>query len=312
MKIFVTGATGAIGRPLIAGLIQSGHEVIGMTRSQTGANFLFQQGAKAEIIDIFDADAVRSTLMRIQPEVIIDQLTSLPRKYTPEAMAANAGLDERTRRQGGANLQVAAQAAGVRRYIMQSSAFWYAPGEGLADEETPFAFSSSPAIAAGTRMYADLEHRVMANPNLEAIVLRYGFFYGERTWYATNDNIADQVHQQQFPIVGDGQGVWSWVHIEDAANATVAAVNHGLPGIYNIVDDYPSQMRVWLSAYAHWLGAKAPLQVSVEEALRTQGEDAVYYATKLRGASNIQAKQKLGFQPRPLQWLFASPVLSSF
>lgn len=303
MKILVAGATGAIGRPLITKLIQAGYDVTGLTRSPKNANFLTQQGATPEIIDIFDADAVHTTLSRIQPEVVIDLLTALPKKYTPESMIAATALDHRTRKEGGANLQMAAQAAGVRRYLLQSSAFWYAPGVGLADEETPFAFDSTPAIAAGTRMYADIEHRLLSASTLEGVVLRYGFLYGSGTWYASDGDMANLVRQQQFPIVGDGQGVWSWIHVEDAAAATVAAVEQGELGVYNIVDDRPLELRMWLSAYADWLGAKPPLWVSVADTLKTQGADAVYYATQLRGASNLKAKREINFQPRSLQWL---------
>jgi 2-alkyl-3-oxoalkanoate reductase len=303
MKVLIAGATGAIGRPLITQLIQAGYDVTGLTRSPQNANFLTQQGAKSEIIDIFDADAVHTTLSHIQPEVAIDLLTALPKNYTPESMSAATALDHRTRREGGANLQMAAQAAGVRRYLLQSSAFWYAPGVGLADEETPFAFDSTPAIAAGTRMYANIEHRLLSANTLEGVVLRYGFLYSSGTWYASDGDMANLVRQQQFPIVDDGQGVWSWIHVEDAATATVAAVEQGKPGVYNIVDDRPLELRIWLSAYADWLGAKPPVRVSVEDTLKTQGADAVYYATQLRGASNLKAKQELKFQPRSLQWL---------
>ncbi|MBD2451258.1 NAD(P)-dependent oxidoreductase [Nostoc sp. FACHB-152] len=303
MKVLIAGATGAIGRPLVTQLIQAEYDVTGLTRSPQNANFLTQQGAKSEIIDIFDADAVHTTLSRIQPEVVIDLLTALPKNYAPESMSAATALDHRTRREGGANLQIAAQAAGVRRYILQSSAFWYAPGIGLADEETPFAFDSTPGIAAGTRMYADIEHRLLSANTLEGIVLRYGLFYGTGTWYASDGDMANMVRKQQFPIVGDGQGVWSWIHVEDAAAATVAAIEQGKLGIYNIVDDRPLELRVWLSAYADWLGAKPPVQVSVADTLKTQGADAVYYATQLRGASNLKAKREINFQPRSLQWL---------
>jgi len=310
MKIFVAGATGALGRPLINQLLTAGHEVIGMTRSEQRARLLAEQGATPEIIDVFDADAVQAALNRIKPDVVIDQLTSLPKTYTRKSMSAAASLDDRTRR-GGKNLQTAAQAVGVHRYIIQSCAFWYAPGVGLADEETPFAFDSSPAIAAGTRMYAGLEQRLLCAEGLEGTALRYGFFYGPGTWFAPDGNVAHQVRQQQFPIVGDGQGVYSWIHIEDAAAATVAAVKHGISGVYNIVDDDPTEMRVWLPAYARWLGAEPPLQVSIEETLQTQDADAVYYATQLRGASNVKAKRELGFQPRPLEWLAQIPTIAT-
>ncbi len=311
MKVFVAGATGAIGRPLVRQLLDAGYEVIGMTRSSHRANLLTEQGAIAEQLDIFDADAVQSALHRLQPDVVIDLLTALPKQLTPESMAIAASLDDRTRRIGGGNLHTAAQQVGVRRYILQSSAFWYEAGIGFANEETPFASEVPPAIAASIKMYADLEERLFSTHDLEGIALRYGFLYGEGTWYASDGTVANQVRQQQFPVVGDGQGVWSWVHVEDAAKATVAAIPKGHLGAYNIVDDTPLQQKIWLPAYAQWLGAKPPLQVSVEHTLQTQGADLVYYATQLRGASNTKAKQALGFQPRSLEWLTPSPLLQT-
>ncbi|HEY9659806.1 MAG TPA: NAD(P)-dependent oxidoreductase [Allocoleopsis sp.] len=309
MKVFVAGATGVIGRPLVRQFLQAGYKVIGMTRSIHKANLLTQQGAIAELLDIFDVDAVQSTLRRVQPDVVIDLLTALPKQLTPESMAVAAPLDNRTRRIGGGNLHTAAQQVGVRCYILQSSAFWYAPGLGLANEESPFASEVPSAIAASIKMYADLEQRVFSTHELEGIALRYGFLYGAGTWYAPDGAVARQVRQQQFPMVGDGQGMWSWVHVEDAAAAMVAAVEKGTPGAYNIVDDTPLQQKSWLPAYARWLGAKPPLQVSVEDTLQAQGADLVYYATQLRGASNAKAKRELGFQPRSLEWLSAAVLL---
>jgi nucleoside-diphosphate-sugar epimerase len=305
MKVFVAGATGAIGRPLVRQLLEAGYDVIGMTRSAHRAHRLTEQRAIAERLDIFDADAVEAAFLRLQPDVVIDVLTALPQQLTPEAMAVAATLDERTRRMGGGHLQTAAQRVGVRRYLLQSSAFWYRPGMGLADEETPFAAEVPPAIAASIKMYADLERRIFSTPDVEGIALRYGFLYGEGTWYAADGSVASQVRQQQFPVVGNGQGTWSWVHVEDAAAATVAAVEKGAAGAYNIVDDTPLKQNIWLPAYAQWLGAAPPLQVSVETILQTQGADPVYYATQLRGASNTKAKRELGFQSRSIEWLSA-------
>jgi nucleoside-diphosphate-sugar epimerase len=137
----------------------------------------------------------------------------------------------------------AARAAGVRRYLRQSIAFWAVPGPGLADEETPLAFDASPAVAADARVVTELEHRLLGNPNIEGIALRYSFFYGPGTWFTPDGDVAQQVRQQQFPIVGNGAGVWSWLHIEDAAIAAVAAAEQGTPGIYLIANDHPLAMR---------------------------------------------------------------------
>ena len=223
-------------------------------------------------------------------------------------MSAASALNTRIRREGGANVLAAAQVAGVRRYLRQSIAFWAIPGAGLADEETPLAFDASPAVSADAHIVTEIERHLLEMPNLEGIALRYGFLYGPGTWFAPDGDVAQQVRQQQFSIIGNGEGVWSWLHIEDAAIATVAAAERGNPGIYLITDDQPLAVRQWLSAYARWLNAPPPPQVSVEDALRISGADAVYYGTQMRGASNAKAKRELNFQPRPLEWMVETAV----
>jgi 2-alkyl-3-oxoalkanoate reductase len=308
MKILVAGATGAIGRPLIAQLLAKGHNVVALTRSPEKAQILAEQGVETAIADVFDADAVKASVIRVQPEIAIEQLTALPKTYTGESMSAASALNTRIRREGGANVLAAAQASGVRRYLRQSIAFWAVPGTGLADEETPLSLDASPAVAADAHTVTEIEHCLLEAPNIEGIALRYGFLYGPGTWFAPDGDVAQQVRQQQFPIVGNGAGVWSWVHIEDAAIATVAAVEQGNPGIYLITDDRPLEVRLWLSAYARSLNAPKPPQVSIEDALRVGGADAIYYGTQMRGASNAKAKRELDFQPRPLEWMVDKAV----
>jgi nucleoside-diphosphate-sugar epimerase len=304
MKIFIAGGTGAIGRPLIAELLAKGHTLVALTRSPEKAQALVEHGIEPAIADVFDTAAVQAVVSRAQPEVVIEQLTALPRTYTRESMSAAAAFNTRIRVEGGANVLAAAQAAGVRRYLRQSVAFWAVPGPGLADEATPLAFEASPAVAADARVVTELERRLLGNPNLEGIALRYGFFYGPGTWFTPGGDVAQQVRQQQFPLVGNGEGVWSWLHIEDAAMATVAAAEQGNAGIYLIANDHPLAVRAWLPAFAHWLHAPPPPQISVEDALkRDGGADAVYYGTQMRGVSNAKAKRELHFQPRPLEWL---------
>ena len=167
MKIFIAGGTGAIGRPLIAELLAKGHALVALTRSPEKAQALVEQGIEPAIADVFDADAIKAVVRRAQPEVVIEQLTALPRTYTRESMSAAAALNTRLRLEGGANVLAAAQAAGVRRYLRQSIAFWAVPGPGLADEETPLAFDASPAVAADARVVTELEHRLLGNPNIE-------------------------------------------------------------------------------------------------------------------------------------------------
>jgi nucleoside-diphosphate-sugar epimerase len=304
MKIFVAGGTGAIGRPLIAELLARGHAVVALTRSPERARALWEQGVVPAIADVFDADAIKAVVSRAQPEVVIEQLTSLPRTYSRESLSVAADFNARIRVEGGAKVLAGAQAAGVRRYLRQSIGFWAVPGPGLADEDTPLAFDAAPAVAADARLVSELEHRLLGNPKIEGIALRYGFFYGPGTWFNPDGDVARQVRQQQFPIVGNGEGVASWLHIEDAAIATASAAERGNRGIYLLANDRPLPVRNWLPAFAEWLNAPAPPQVSVEDALKREGGvEAVYYATRMRGLSNAKAKRELNFRPRPLEWI---------
>ena len=312
MKVFVAGGTGAIGRPTINQLLARGHNVVALTRTQERAQSLAAQGIESAIADVFDADAVKAAIAHAQPEVVIEQLTALPKTYTRESMNATEALNMRIRSEGGGNVLAAAKAAGVRRFLKQSMAFWGIPGAGLADEETPLSVDASPAVATDARLVIETERRLLQTPNLEGIALRYGFFYGPGTWFNPDGDVGQQVRQQQFPIVGNGDGVWSWIHIEDAAIATVAAVEQGNRGVYLIVDDQPLAVREWLPAFARSLNAPPPPRVSVEDALKMEGgADIVYYQTRMRGASNAKAKRELNFQPRSLEWVVDTTVALS-
>jgi 2-alkyl-3-oxoalkanoate reductase len=303
MKVLVAGATGAIGRPLVAALKAARHEVIGMSSTEQGARSLREKGVDGVVADALDEDVVLTLTRKIRPDAVIEELTSLPKRYTPEEMRAAADGDRNLRLVGGRNVQNAARAAGTKRYIVQSTGFFYGPGPGLAAEADALAANASPAIAAGVRTYMQIEERVLGARDLEGVALRYGFFYGPGTYQdPLNGSVSEQVRQKQYPVIGSGSGVFSFVHVEDAAVATVAALESD-PGVYNIVDDHPSEMGVWLPAFARFLGAPAPPHLSEEEALQSAGADAVYYATRLRGASNAYAKRKLGFAPRKLEWL---------
>jgi nucleoside-diphosphate-sugar epimerase len=258
--------------------------------------------AEPIVADALDAAAVKDALGRIRPDAVINELTSLPRHYTPADMKRAADRDRTVRVEGNVNLLAALRDAGVRRYLLQSAGFWYAPGAGLADESVPFISSASPGIEAGARTYVELETRAASTPGIEFVALRYGFFYGPGTWYTREGDVGDQVRRQEVPIVGDGRGVYSFVHVDDAADGTVAALECA-PGAYNLVDGTPSPQHVWLPAFARAAGAPAPPRIGEEEALRASGPDDVYYATKLRGASNEKARRELRFRPRPLEWL---------
>lgn len=301
MKILVAGASGAVGQPLIDLLIQEGHEVHGITQSKEKALIIAGKGAKPLILNILDREAIFPAVANIKPDVVIDMLTHMPKEYTPETMRNTVELDAKIRREGGAHLQTAAETYGAKRYIVQSCGFWYEPGLGLADENTPFAFEAPPGISSGIRLFSEIEQRVFQSEKIECVALRFGIFYGPGTWFHPHGSMAEQIQKKQFPIIGKGEGIWNFVHIEDAARAIRSAV-YSFPGVYNIVSDHPTQMREWLPAFARYIGAEQPLWITEEEGLKERGAEAVYSATKLRGASNAKAKHKFNFQPRTIEW----------
>ena len=302
MRVVLAGATGAIGRPLIRHLKDAGHAVFGLARSPESARALTEAGAGAVTADALNAAAVRAAIARVRPDAVINELTALPAHYTEAEMEAAAARDHKVRIEGNANLLAPIGEAGVRRYILQSSGFWYAPGAGLADESEQFAFDATPGVSAGARSYEELESAASQTSGIEFVALRYGFFYGPGTWYCSEGDMGDQVRRQLVPVIGKGEGIWSWVHIEDAAVATVAALECA-PGAYNVVDSDPTPQHVCLPAFARAVGAAEPPRINEQQALDSFGADQGYYATRLRGASNAKAMRELHFQPRPLEWL---------
>lgn len=304
MRIFIAGATGAIGLPLARALCTLGHQVIGMTRAGARIDRLRELGAGVSYADAFDAKAVLHAIEEVAPDAVIDQLTWLP--ANPAEIIKSLPNDTRLRCEGGANLLAAAKAAGVRRYIVQSRGFYLdAPQEQLADETAKLRYDAPGEIGKATRATGEYDEKVLAAPSLEGVVLRYGFFYGPGTWYRPDGVIAEMVRKRQSAIIGEGNAVWSFVHIDDAVATTVAALN-AEPGAYNIVDDDPLPVSQWLPAFARWVDAEEPPRLSVEEAREMAGEEAVYYHTRLTGASNEKAKAHLGFAPRQLLWRYAA------
>jgi len=301
MRVLIAGASGAIGRPLVRRLKENRHAVFGLTRSPQSSHAVAELGAEPVNADALDAVSVKAAIVRVRPDAVINELTSLPRHYTAAEMKAAAVRDYQVRIEGNANLLAALRDAGVQRDLLQSSRFWYAPGTALADESERLALDASPAVAAGTRRYAELE-AAARTPGIELVSLRYGFFYGPGTWYSREGDMGKQVRQQRVPVIGNGEGLWSWVHIDDAAAATAAALEC-TPGAYNVVDGDPTPQSLWLPAFARAVAAPAPPRVTEDEALAAFGPDTVYYATRLRGASNERARRELHFQPRPLEWL---------
>lgn len=300
MKIFVAGATGAVGLPLVRVLCALGHKVTGMTRPGPRADTLRELGATVSFADAFDAESVHSAIEVASPDVVIDELTSLP--ANAKDIIKSVPNDTRLHRVGGANLLVAAEKLGVKRYVMQSKGFYLdAPQGTLANEKARLRHDAPGEIGHSARVIGAYEDAVLSSTSLQGVVLRYGFFYGPGTWYRPDGAIAEQARKGETSIIGEGNAVWSFVHIDDAIAATVAALT-AEPGVYNLVDDHPLQVSAWLPAFARWVDAPAPNRVSVEDARKAAGDEAVYYHTQLTGASNDAAKAKLGFTPRPLLW----------
>ena len=301
VKILVAGASGVIGRPLIEILIHFGFEVYGMTRTEKHAGIISARGARPFIVDVLDKQAVVNVFEVVRPEVVINMLSSLPEEYTPETMAKAAKEDAKVRLKGGGNLLEAAKNFGAKRYIVQSCGFWYEQGEGLADEYTPFAFEATAGISSGSRLYAEIERQAFQEEKVEAVILRFGFFYGSGTWFHPDGSIGRQIRKQEFPLVGSGGGVWNFIHVEDGAKAIAAAI-YCQTGTYNIVNNHPLKIGEWLPDFSRYMESPYPPEISEEEGLLVKGEDFVYYSTKLRGASNLKAKRELDFQPRTLEW----------
>jgi nucleoside-diphosphate-sugar epimerase len=300
MRVFLAGASGVIGRPLVGLLREAGHEVIGMTRSPLRAEQLSELGADPVVCDALDADAVRTAVVDASPDAVIHELTDLPAELDPRKYKSQLAGTNRLRREGTRNLIAAAQAAGVGRIIAQSIAFAYAPvGGWIKDEDAPLALEAKPPMDAAVAAVADLELQVL---DAHGIVLRYGFFYGPATAFASDGFYAQLVRKRRVPVVGTGEGHWSFIHVQDAAMATVAALERGSTGIYNIVDDTPAQASEWIPAYAAALGAKRPRHVPVWLARLVGGSVVVAGMTTQRAATNAKAKATLGWSPQYGSW----------
>jgi len=303
MRVFLAGATGVIGRRLLPRLLEAGHDVTAITRREDRAAALREAGAVPAVCDVFDTEAVRAAIERASPEVVVHELTDLPPAIDPRKMEEQAAGNDRIRTEGTRNLVAAAVAAGARRMVAQSIAFAYAPtGEGPKREHEALWDDAPWPWSRSVDALHELEDAVTKTEGIEGLALRYGFFYGPGTSYAPSGFFAREVGRRRFPVVGRGSGVFSFIHVDDAADATVAAVERGAPGIYNVVDDEPAPLREWLPVYADAIGAKRPWRVPRFVARLLAGQYAVSMATELRGASNERAKAELGWAPRYGSW----------
>jgi 2-alkyl-3-oxoalkanoate reductase len=309
MKVFVAGATGVLGRELVPQLVGRGHEVVGMTRTASKQDGLRALGARPVVADALDPDAVARVVGEAEPEVIVHQLTALSGEMSmkdarhPDRSFA-VTMTNRLRTEATDNLLAAGRAVGARRFVAQSIAAFRFAGGPVQTEADPLDPNPPAALRTGLEAILHLERAVTTIEWGEGLALRYGSFYGPGTGFsvALDAVMAAPIRKRRFPLVGGGGGVWSFVHVEDAAAATAVAVERGQPGIYNVVDDDPAPVREWLPVLASALDAKPPRRVPRWLVRLAAGEAAAVMMTDVRGASNAKAKRELGWQPRYPSW----------
>jgi nucleoside-diphosphate-sugar epimerase len=303
MRVFVAGATGAIGRQLVPRLVAAGHEVHGMTRCESKQAMLDELGAVPVVADALDPDQVAETVGRARPDVIVHQLTALAGKGLRDLKRRTA-MTNRLRIEGTDHLLSAGQAVGVRRFVAQSigMGLYVRTGGPVKTEEDPLDPTPPRKMREGAAGIRHLETAVLGADWTEGIVLRYGAFYGPGTGMGPGGEMYEMIRKRRFPLVGGGGGVWSFIHIADAAEATVAAVEHGKRGIYNVVDDDPALVAEWLPVLAQTLGAKKPMRVPRLIVRLFAGEAGVVMMTDVRGASNAKANRELGWRPAHPSW----------
>lgn len=305
MKVFLAGATGALGRRLVPRLLATGHEVVGMTRSPERSDALRAAGAEPVVADALDAPAISEAVAAAAPAVVIHQLTAIPDAIDPRKLDRQFELTNRLRTEGTDNLLAAARDAGARRMIAQSYTGWPYAREGgpMKTEDDPLDTEPpGPSMSATLAAIRRLEDVVCGAEGIEGIVLRYGAFYGAGSSFAPGGSTIEMVRKRRFPLVGDGGGVWSFIHLDDAADATVAALAEGPPGTYNVVDDEPAPVADWLPALAEAIGAKPPRHVPALIGRLAAGKAGYVMMTQIRGASNAKAKRELGWDPAHPSW----------
>jgi nucleoside-diphosphate-sugar epimerase len=301
MRVFVAGAGGAIGRRLVPQLVATGHEVVATTQRQEKVQELCALGARGVAMDGLDAGSVGEAVARAEPEAVIHQMTALPLSPDLRHFDREFARTNQLRTQGTDHLLAAADAVGVRRFVAQSFTGWpnQRSGGPVKTEDDPLE-PDPPGQRESLEAIRYLEHSVLKPAPIEGIVLRYGSFYGPGTGF--DEEFPAQIRKRKLPLVGDGGAVWSFVHIDDAAAATVIALERGATGIYNVVDDDPAPVAEWLPYLAASLGAPPPRRVPAWLARFAIGEAGVSLMTKIRGSSNAKARRELGWEPRWHSW----------
>ena len=300
MKVFVAGGSGAVGRRLVLQLVGGGYEVVAMARDEGKASWLRRVGAQLVVADALDGAAVAGAVEASKPEVVIHLLTALAGVHSYKNFDKEFALTNRLRTEGTDYLVKAAQAAGVRRIIAQSYGNWNyeRTGSAVKTEQDPFDPHPPANQVKSLRAIRYVENAVVNADRIEGIALRYGNFYGPGTDLDLGGDIVAQVRKRQLPIVGDGAGIWSFAHVDDAAAAAIAAIEHGNPGVYNVADDEPAPLAKWLPDLATVVGAKPPRHVPVWLGRLAAGEVGVSMMTQIRGTSSAKARAELGWSPR--------------
>jgi 2-alkyl-3-oxoalkanoate reductase len=300
MKVLVAGATGAIGRPIIAQLAQRRHTIVALSRSHTTAP---NASTRMAVCDVLDPDAVEDTVARERPEGIIAELTTLPKKFSGGAMKKAYPHNNKVRLEGTRNLLKAAENHGVKTFVAQSSGFWYAPTPGTVKTEGDPLWSDAPEpLGEAVRACLQMERLVQATSVPRWVLLRYAGFYGPGTWFAADGTVVNLLRKRRFPILGNGDAVVSFVHVEDAASATVAALERPVTGIFNVADDEPAPANVWMLDAAKALGAKPPRRVPAWVGRLAVGRALAEYTMNTRGADNRRAKKELHWTLRYPSW----------
>jgi len=304
MRIFVAGSTGVVGRTLVPLLLKNGHDVVALVRSAGKVREVEAMGAKAAVADALDKEGLTTAIRKAEPEVILNELTSLAGAGDFKKLDEEFALTNRLRTEVTDTLLAAARDVGARRFIAQSFCGWPFAREGgpVKSEEDPLDPDPPTHFVKTLAAIRHQEDAVRRAESVEALALRYGIFYGPGTAIAKDGFIVDLVRDRKIPIVGDGRGIWSFIHITDVAQATLEAVSHGKPGIYNVVDDDPAPVSAWLPALAEAVGAPPPRHIPVWLGRLAIGDGGVSMMTAIRGGSNAKAKRELGWHPVYPSW----------
>lgn len=304
MKVFVAGSTGAIGRSLLPLLIEKRHEVVALVRTPARAKDVEALGARAVVADALDPDGLRAAIRRAAPETVIHELTSLKGVTNFRRFDQDFALTNRFRTRTLDTMLAASRSFGARRFIAQSYCGWPYAREGspVKTEDDPLDPNPPASFRESLAAIRHLEDTIRQMRDIEAVALRYGNLYGPGTDISDTGAVIHLVSRRRLPLFGSGAGIWSFIHVRDAASATVAAMSRGSPGIYNVVDDDPAPVNVWLPALANALGARPPRRLPAWLGALLLGEGGLSMMTLVRGGSNAKAKRELGWQPSFASW----------